>query len=179
MGESWGDLGRHRVPAGLRGIEQPGGFSPTALGAYTTGNPERGIRNYPLEANPTNFSNYGSDTPGPEVHADGEIWNATQWDLRQALIDKYEAEYPYGDTELQKDCANGLIDAAHCPGNRRWIQLIFDSWLLMQSDVSMLDARDAMLASDLARFGGANRGTDVERVRQARHGQDRLYRRWR
>ncbi len=155
MGESWSDLVATEFQLAF-GYEQPGGFSPTALGAYTTGNPERGIRNYPLEANPTNYSNYGSDTPGPEVHADGEIWNATQWDLRQAFIDRYEAEYPYGDARLQKDCANGLIDAAHCPGNRRWVQLIFDAWLLMQSDVSMLDARDAMLASDVARFGGAN-----------------------
>lgn len=155
MGESWSDLVATEFQMAY-GYEQPGGFSPTALGAYTTGNPVRGIRNYPLDDNPTNYSNYGADTPGPEVHADGEIWNATQWELRQAFIDAYQAEYPYEDAALQRDCANGLVDAAHCPGNRRWIQLIFDSFLLLQSDTSMLDARDAMLASDLARFGGAN-----------------------
>jgi extracellular elastinolytic metalloproteinase len=36
-------------------------------------------------------------------------------------------------------------------------QLMFDAWLLMASGgVSMVDARDAMLAADLMRFGGAN-----------------------
>ena len=34
---------------------------------------------------------------------------------------------------------------------------MFDAWLLMASGaVSMVDARDAMLAADLIRFGGAN-----------------------
>ena len=43
-----------------------------------------------------------------------------------------------------------------CPGNRRWIQIVYDAWLLMQPGVSMLDARDAYLAADQLRFGGAN-----------------------
>ncbi|WP_148044659.1 M36 family metallopeptidase [Stagnimonas aquatica] len=155
MGESWSDLVATEFQHAF-GYTQAGGYSPTALGAYTTGNPVRGIRDYPLDDNPLNYGNYGFDTPGPEVHADGEIWNGLQWELRQAFIDQYNADYPDSDANLQRDCANGLVDAQHCPGNRRWIQLIFDAWLLMQSDVSMLDARDAMLAADLARFGGAN-----------------------
>ena len=37
------------------------------------------------------------------------------------------------------------------------MQLVFDAWLLMaRGDVSMVDARDAMLAADQIRFGGAN-----------------------
>ncbi len=44
-----------------------------------------------------------------------------------------------------------------CPGNRRWVQLVFDSFLLMAvSQLSMVDARDALLAADRIRFGGAN-----------------------
>src|SRR5207248_409988 len=44
-----------------------------------------------------------------------------------------------------------------CPGDRRWIQLVYDAWLLMANgNVSMLDARDAMLAADQIRFAGAN-----------------------
>ena len=38
----------------------------------------------------------------------------------------------------------------------------------------MLDARDAMLAADRMRFGGANHEGHVGRLRQARHGQGRL-----
>jgi len=38
------------------------------------------------------------------------------------------------------------------------MQLVFDAWLLMaRGDVSMLDARDAMIAADQIRFGGAHR----------------------
>jgi hypothetical protein len=44
----------------------------------------------------------------------------------------------------------------HCPGNRRWAQLVFDAFLLMQPGVSMVDARDAYLAADRMRFGGAH-----------------------
>jgi hypothetical protein len=43
-----------------------------------------------------------------------------------------------------------------CPGNRRWIQIMFDAFLLEPGYVGMLDARDAYLAADVMRFGGAN-----------------------
>ena len=43
-----------------------------------------------------------------------------------------------------------------CPGNRRWAQLMFDSYpLITFSPVSMVDSRNAMLAADMLRFGGA------------------------
>jgi extracellular elastinolytic metalloproteinase len=155
MGESWSDLVATEFQQEFN-YQQQSGYSPLALGAYTTGNPVRGIRDYPLDDSPLNYGNYGFDTPGPEVHADGEIWNATQWSLRQALVEAYDAKYPSSDIKLQRDCANGLVEAAYCPGNRRWIQLMFDAFLLQQADTSMLDARDAMLAADLARFGGAD-----------------------
>jgi hypothetical protein len=49
------------------------------------------------------------------------------------------------------------VQADACPGNRRWAQLVFDSFLLeASSQFSMLDMRDNMLAADLVRFGGAN-----------------------
>ena len=55
---------------------------------------------------------------------------------------------------------------SQCPGNRRWAQLVFDAWLLMASgSVSMVDARDAMLAADMVRFGGANQALSGTRSR--------------
>ena len=48
------------------------------------------------------------------------------------------------------------MPVTQCPGNRRWIQLAFDSFLLMQTAPSMVDARNAILAADQARFGGAD-----------------------
>jgi hypothetical protein len=48
------------------------------------------------------------------------------------------------------------LPAQNCPGNRRWIQLYYDAMLLMPVAPSMLDARNAVLAADMMRFGGAN-----------------------
>ncbi len=74
---------------------------------------------------------------------------------------KYDARFPYANMRLQVSCSQGgpartPLPATRCPGNRRWIQLVFDAFLLQQSETSMLDARDAMLAADRMRFGGAN-----------------------
>ena len=87
------------------------------------------------------------------MHADGEIWSATNYDVRQAFIARYGA----GNPALQAACARGDTPVTACPGNRRWIQLMFDAWLLMPTGtVSMVDARNAMLAADQLRFSGVN-----------------------
>ena len=88
------------------------------------------------------------------MHADGEIWNGLNWAIRQAFIDRYGAGTPAS----QQSCADGQTPVAQCPGNRRWIQLVYDAWLLMASgNVSMLNARDALIAADQVRFGGVNK----------------------
>ncbi|MCW2833933.1 MAG: peptidase fungalysin, partial [Nocardioides sp.] len=94
MGESWGDLvaGEYQFSHGYGN-----GGNIWAVGAYATGNLETAIRDYAINDNPLNFSQYGFDTTGPEVHADGEIWNGTMWEVRQALVEKYDAQYPYAD----------------------------------------------------------------------------------
>lgn len=151
MGESWSDLMATEYL-------QEWGYTPvsataTPMGAFVTGNPTRGIRNYNFSKSPLNYGNVGYDLPGPQVHADGEIWSATQSDVRAAFM----ARYGQGDAASQRSCAMGETAVTACPGNRRWMQLVFDAWLLMPSgSVSMLDARNAMLAADLLRFGGAN-----------------------
>ncbi|MET4077892.1 M36 family metallopeptidase [Janibacter sp. UYMM211] len=151
MGESWSDLMATEYL-------QEWGYAPvgpkaTPMGSFVTGNPDRGIRNYNFSDSPLNYSNVGYDLTGPQVHADGEIWSATQGDIRSAFIGRYGA----GTAEEQKACASGTKAVNTCPGNRRWMQLVFDAWLLMPSgSVSMIDARNAMLAADLLRFGGAN-----------------------
>jgi extracellular elastinolytic metalloproteinase len=170
MGEAVGDL------FAVEYLHESG-FVPTgdendfAEGAYATGNKVRGIRNYAMNfpstgafptpgqqtnIDPLNFSDVGYDLTGPEVHADGEIWIAINFDVRQALIEKYNAQFPATDQELQEQCEAGQVPVAQCPGNRRWIQLLFDAFLLMRTDPSMIDARNAMLAADQARFGGAD-----------------------
>jgi extracellular elastinolytic metalloproteinase len=170
MGESHADL------TAMEYLNE-NGFLPSsdenryAVGAYTTGNKLRAIRNYgmnypmsggvpeqskQLMINALNFSDMGYDVTGPQVHADGEIWSATNFRIRSLLVDKYDKKFPYDDQELQESCAAGELPPQNCPGNRRWMQLVFDSYLLMPTNPSMLQARDAQIASDLMRFGGAN-----------------------
>ena len=158
MGESWGDLNALEYLHEF-GYTPQNGENPWAVGPYATGNKEKGIRNYAMNANPLNYSDIGYDVTGPEVHADGELWNAVNYDIRQALVAKYNSTFPATNTALQLRCAQGELPADQCPGNRRWIQLVFDAWLLQPSTTSMLDARDTYLAADMMRFGGANQAT--------------------
>ncbi|WP_426245274.1 M36 family metallopeptidase [Nocardioides sp. LHG3406-4] len=151
MSESWGDLFAMEY-LNEHGYADAGAAAYTA-GAYATGDKVAGIRNYNMSRSPLNYTDIGYDLTGPQVHADGEIWSAINFDIRQAFIGRYGA----GDAALNKSCANGLTPVSGCPGARRWMQLVFDSFLLMaNSQVSQVDARNALIAADLLRFNGAN-----------------------
>jgi extracellular elastinolytic metalloproteinase len=170
MGESFGDFSAAEY-LNEYGFVPVGGENPFSVGSYVTGNFNRAIRNYGMNfprqgafpapgvtpmINPLNFSDMGYDITGPQVHADGEIWSATNFDIRQALVQKYNAAFPAGNQQLQTDCADGKLPADRCPGNRRWIQIVFDAMLIMPVAPSMIEARNAYLAADVMRFGGAN-----------------------
>jgi len=126
MGEGWSDWYalNHLFDAGLE--TQP------IEGIYVTANGTRGIRNYNYDDSPLNYGDLGYDIVGNEVHADGEIWTATLWQLREGLIAKY------GKTAGQKRAAllitAALPDTAPLP--------------------SMLDARDGILTADQDLYHG-------------------------
>ncbi len=128
MGEGWSDWYalNHGFATGL--------LSKPIVGDYVTGNASRGIRNWNYDQNPTTFGDMGYDLTGPEVHADGEIWTATLWDLRKALVAKY------GEAEGGKVAA----------------QLVTDGMPLTAPDPSFLDARNGILTADLDRYHGDN-----------------------
>jgi extracellular elastinolytic metalloproteinase len=176
MGESFGDLN------GME-YQNENGFVPTsdenryAVGTYDTGNKLRAIRNYGMNyptsgdepksgrqllVNSLNFSDMGYDLTGPtptssqQVHANGEIWSKINFGIRTLLADKYDDDFPYADEDLQASCAEGELPPQNCPGNRRWFQLYYDAMLLAPAATSMLQMRDAMVAADVMRFGGAN-----------------------
>ncbi|MGH8984851.1 MAG: M36 family metallopeptidase [Acidimicrobiia bacterium] len=143
------------------------GENPYSVGAYVTGNPIRAIRNYGMnfpsagqfpqpgrysQIDPLNFGDVGYDITGPQVHADGEIWSATNFDVRELFLQRY----PQRGQRFQRECADGERPADQCPGNRRWMQLYYVAMLLMPVAPTFLDARDAILAADVMRFGGAN-----------------------
>ncbi|MCW2900698.1 MAG: peptidase [Streptosporangiaceae bacterium] len=133
---------------------RPPGDTPYVTGGYVTGDPHAGIRNYDMSKSPLNYSDIAYDLVGQQVHADGEIWSATQFDVREAFVKRYGE----GGPAAQRACAEGRTPLDKCPGNRRWVQLAYDALLLMASGaVSYVDHRDAWLAADAIRFGGADR----------------------
>src|SRR5207244_12936087 len=100
MGESWSDLDAVEYLMEY-GFIPTGGENPFSVGAYVTGNTQRGTRDYSLDQNPLNYGDLGFDTAGPEVHADGEVWNAVNFDIRQALVAKYHKTFPASRATLQ------------------------------------------------------------------------------
>jgi len=155
MGESWSDLAAVEYLYEY-GYAPVGKENPYAVGPYVTGNLKRGIRNYAMNKSPLNYSDVGYDITGAQVHADGEIWSAANFDMRKALMKKYNDQFPAANQVLQRSCADGKTPVTQCPGNHRWMQIVFDAWLLMPPSVTMLEARNAYLAADKARFDGAN-----------------------
>ncbi|WP_319462686.1 M36 family metallopeptidase [Micromonospora sp. RTP1Z1] len=116
MGEGWGDWYALNHLYGKK-------LATTAVvGQHATGNTERGIRNWSYDKNPTGFGDIGYDLGGAEVHSDGEIWTATLWDMRKALVARYG------------EAAGGEIAA----------RLVTDAMPLSPADPSFIDMRDAI-----------------------------------
>jgi extracellular elastinolytic metalloproteinase len=166
MGEAFGDFDALAAFNELH-LPVPAGADHYTVGAYATGNGYNGIRDFlagrPMggefpepgqnpDTDPVNYGDYGFDNVGPEVHADGEIWVAIQMDLRDLFLSRNPS--PGAATDIA--CARGQIAPTACPGDRRWIQDYYDAMVMMPRAPTMIDARNAMLAADLARFGGAN-----------------------
>lgn len=119
MGEGWGDW------YALNHMHRNGYQTSSALGAFVTGNKSRGIRNWAYDENPTNFGDIGYDLVGPEVHADGEIWTATLWQMRKALVAKYGQQEGSDISE----------------------RIVTDAMPLSPNDPSMLDERTAIVTA--------------------------------
>jgi extracellular elastinolytic metalloproteinase len=166
MGEAFGDFDALEYLNAFHYAPVPGA-DPWSEGAYVTGNHYNAIRDFlasePMggelpqpgrnpHTDPLNLGSFGFDNVGPEVHADGEIWVAVQYDLRDLFLGRY----PSQGAALDVACARGQIAVESCPGDRRWIQLYYDAMILMPRAPTLIDARNAMLAADVARFGGAN-----------------------
>ena len=131
MGEGWGDW------YALNYLHREALYEKSVVGEYATGNPTRGIRNWAYDENPTTFGDIGYDLTGPEVHADGEIWTTTLWDLRKKLVAQY----------------------GQAQGSEVAARLVTDAMPLSAPDPSFLDMRDAILAADTDRYHGDNTDT--------------------
>lgn len=148
MGEGWSDWYAEDllVREGLV-ADSPGVDGNVDVGRYTDAQPH-GIRSQAMDCSvgSTNsaacpgggytFGKFGKIAGNPEVHADGEIWSQTLWQLRQALVARM------GSDSVGSDVAERLIT---------------DGMRLSVPEPSFLDMRNAILAADTNAFGGANR----------------------
>ena len=84
MGEGWGDWYAGTI------ADEP------ATGEYAVDDPVNGIRRFPMDAGPEDFT-YGFICTGPpsnpsaipcEVHDVGEFWSVVLWEMREAMINR-------------------------------------------------------------------------------------------
>jgi hypothetical protein len=114
------------------------------VGNYVTFQPidGLGIRNFPyttdIAVNPQTYADIGS-TNIP--HGVGEIWAEMLWEMYWNLVDRYG---------FDPDLYTGT------GGNNLAIQLVIDGMKLQNCTPTFVDARNAILAADVADNGGAN-----------------------
>ncbi len=165
MGEGWSDWWASMFTQ-KPGDTAGGGY---VQGAWLNGNPASGPgdRRFPYSfdmlIDPLTFEVYGASgsvtyntSTGPqnvarstEVHDTGEIWASALWDMNWLLIDKYGF-----DKDLSTGYAPGNSPAS--AGNKLALQLVMDGLKLQPVNPSFTEARDAILAADVALTGGVN-----------------------
>ncbi len=132
MGEGWSDWVTlvMTVNPGDQGVQKQG------VGTFVLRqtNDGVGIRRYPYS---TNMSispiTYGTVAENPAVHALGEIWAATLWDLYWNMVEKYGY-----DSDLSNTTS----------GNFRAMQLVIDGMKLQPCSPGFISGRDAILLAD-------------------------------
>jgi hypothetical protein len=150
MGEAWSDwyASDNQVREGLKtdAIGTPGEID---VGAYSDRDPHT-LRTQALDCpvdavdaacpaavgNPPGgytYGSFGKVAGAPEVHADGEIWSETLWDLRQAL------QVQLGGAGVGSDIAEILVS---------------DGMRVSPPEPSYLDMRNSILTAEEIDFGG-------------------------
>jgi len=146
MGEGWSDY------YGVLMTIKPGDLGTDARGVGTylfgQGAGADGIRPYPystdLAINPQTYDDIcGAAIP----HGVGSVWATALWEVTWALIDDYGF-----DTDFYNFTGDVDLDA----GNIQAFALVTEGMKLQPCNPSFIDGRDAIIAADLAIYGGAN-----------------------
>lgn len=138
MGEGWSDW------FSLFTAVKPGDTATgkRGVGTYVIREPNNGtgIRRYPyssdMSINPVTF---GTVAESSGVHAIGEIWAATTWDLYWAFVEKYG---------FDADLTNPNS------GNARAIQHVLDGMKLQPCNPGFIDGRDGIMLSNIINYNG-------------------------
>ncbi len=152
MGEGWSDW--YSLVFTAKSTDASADSNPA--GTYVLGQPSTGsgIRRFPYSTNqavnPLTYDDIDAgqaDVPCPngcsESHNVGEIWTSALWDLYWILVnrDGFDANLYTG-----------------TGGNNLALKLVTEGLKLTPASPTMLQARDGILAADLAMTGGANLG---------------------
>lgn len=156
MGEGWGDyyaIMFSQRPADL----QNGSYG---IGTYLLGQPitGTGIRLFPysynMALNPLTWDAYGTSgttsygvTRSTQVHRTGTIWCSALWDMNWLLINKYGFD---ANLSTGWSATAGPANA----GNKLAMRLVMEAMKLQPALPSFTQARDAIIAADIALNGG-------------------------
>lgn len=145
MGEGWSDwlaLVMTAQPTDTRD-------TPQTVGEWATDTVGTGIRRNPysfdMSIDPLTLGDYNGDLfpqfNSTEVHNSGEIWATALWDMTWLLIEKH------GFNNDLYDQTGGLQVA---------LDIVLEGMKLQPANPTFIEARNAILAADLAIYGGEN-----------------------
>jgi hypothetical protein len=143
MGEGWSDWLAVLLTANPTDTRN----TPRSLGNWVLGQQVNGpgIRRFPyssdMSINPLTFGNFNGGFPNNQVHNAGELWSLALLEVTWNLIEKY-----------------GFSDDLYTGngGQNIAMRLVLDGMKLQPSNPSFLQARNAIIAADVALTGGDN-----------------------
>ncbi|KAJ8325403.1 hypothetical protein O5D80_006339 [Batrachochytrium dendrobatidis] len=140
MGEGWSDIFATIITA----KESHKADTPIVIAAYAKNTPI-GIRTHPyttdMKVNPLTYADVKT-LKSP--HAIGVVWASMLWEIYWNLVTK-------------SGFSTNLYDAKGKAGNIITMQNMIGGMMLQPCHPTFLDARDAFIASDVARYNGANK----------------------
>ncbi len=146
MGEGWSDFFGVLLTIEADDI----GTDRRAVGTYLFGQGQggNGIRDYPYSTDMNvNPHTYNSIKSVAVPHGVGSVWAQMLWEVTWGLIDAHGFDSnPY----------NFTGDANQDAGNIMAMALVIEGMKLQPCSPGFVDGRDAILAADLALYGGAN-----------------------
>ncbi|MBC8107570.1 MAG: M36 family metallopeptidase [Anaerolineae bacterium] len=154
MGEGWGDyfgLLLTLTDGSVAAQNASYGVGTYALGQAPDGLGVRRVRySNDFTKNNQTFGWYGtggSNGGSTAVHASGELWVGALWDMTWNLIRKHG---------FNSDITQGYDGTQAGNGNTLALKLVMDGIKTHGANPTFVQARDAILASDVALTGGAN-----------------------
>jgi extracellular elastinolytic metalloproteinase len=158
MGEGWSDY--YALMFTQRASDPQNGSN--GIGTYVTNQPQSGVGirivpySFDMSINPLTWDAYGTSGTTPygitrstAVHRTGTIWASALWDMNWLLINKYGFD---GNEATGWSPNPGPANA----GNKLALRLVMDAMKIQPANPSFTQARDAIVAADIALTGGNN-----------------------